>query len=399
MPFPTQKNKIKGEVTMKSNPLSLFLGIVILTGFVVLSGCTTNPDVRLAQIQNQLEEKNQKLDDLRTENLKKDKVILTYEKKLLQEQLATEEAEKQAQEAMAAKTSASMGDGSLFPPNASAGECYARVFVPPTYSTKTEQVLKESASERLEVIPARYEWVEEKILVKEASERIEVIPAEYAWKEEKVQVRPAASNLVEIPAKYEWQTDKVLVEEAHKVWKKGRGPIEKIDNTTGEIMCLVEVPASYKTVKKRVMVNPPTTKEVVVSAEYEAIKKRVLVKPASQRKIVIPAEYKTVRMRKLVSPPQEKRIAIPEEYQTVTRTEMLTDGHMEWRRILCETNVTPDVIKKVQSGLRQSGYDPGPIDGVVGGQTTAALKSYQRSNNLAVGGLTYETMKKMGISN
>jgi hypothetical protein len=385
---------------MKSNPLSLFFGVVILTGFVVLSGCTTNPDVRVTQLQNQLEDKNQKLEDLRTDNQSKDSVILTYEKKLRQQQMATEDAQKQAQEAMASQTtSANTGDGSLFPPNASAGECFARVFVPPTYSTKTEQVLKEGASERLEVIPARYEWVEEKVLVKEASERIEVIPAEYTWKEEKVQVRPAASKLVEVPAKYDWQTDKVLVKEAHKVWKKGRGPIEKIDNTTGEIMCLVEVPASYKTVKKRVMVNPPSTKEVAVSAEYETVKKRVLAKPASQRKIVIPAEYKTVRVRKLVSPPQEKRIAIPEEYQTVTRTEMVTDGHMEWRRILCETNVTPDVIKKVQSGLRQSGYDPGPIDGVVGGQTTAALKSYQRSNNLAVGGLTYETMKKMGISN
>jgi hypothetical protein len=384
---------------MKSNPLSLFFGVVILTGFVVLSGCTTNPDVRVTQLQNQLEENNQKLDGLRTENQKKDSVILTYEKKLRQQQSATEKADRQAQKAMASKASANMGDGSLFPPNASAGECFARVFVPPTYSTKTEQFLKESASERLEVIPARYEWAEEKILVKEASERIEVIPAKYAWKEEKVQVRPAASKLVEVPAKYEWQTDKVLVKEAHKVWKKGRGPIEKIDNATGEIMCLVDVPASYKTVKKRMMVSPPTTKEASVPAEYEAIKKRMLVKPASQRKIVIPAEYKTVRVRKLVTPPQEKRIPIPEEYQTVTRTEMLTDGHMEWRRILCETNVTPDIIQKVQSGLRQAGYDPGPIDGKIGRQTTGALKSYQRSNSLAVGGLTYETMKKMGISN
>ena len=83
---------------MKSNPLSLFFGVVMLTGFVILSGCTTNPDVRVTQLQNQLEEKNQKLDDLRTENQKKENVILTYEKKLRQQQLATGEAEKQAQD-------------------------------------------------------------------------------------------------------------------------------------------------------------------------------------------------------------------------------------------------------------------------------------------------------------
>jgi hypothetical protein len=51
------------------------------------------------------------------------------------------------------------------------------------------------------------------------------------------------------------------------VWKKGRGPIEKIDAATGEIMCLVEVPATYK-----VMDTPPTTREVTVPAEYKTVK-------------------------------------------------------------------------------------------------------------------------------
>jgi len=85
-----------------------------------------------------------------------------------QQQSATEMAERQAQEAMADKASVNTGDGSLFPPNASAGECFARVFVPPTYRTNSGKVLKKSASERIEVISAWYEWVEEKILVKEA---------------------------------------------------------------------------------------------------------------------------------------------------------------------------------------------------------------------------------------
>ena len=41
----------------------------------------------------------------------------------------------------------------LLPPGAEPGECYARLFVPPTYRTETEQVLKHQASERLEIIP------------------------------------------------------------------------------------------------------------------------------------------------------------------------------------------------------------------------------------------------------
>jgi peptidoglycan hydrolase-like protein with peptidoglycan-binding domain len=71
---------------------------------------------------------------------------------------------------------------------------------------------------------------------------------------------------------------------------------------------------------------------------------------------------------------------------------------MEWRRILCETNVTPRTIAKVQSALAKAGYNPGSIDGELGSQTHAALKSFQRDHNLAVGGLTYETMQRLGVS-
>ena len=85
---------------------------------------------------------------------------------------------------------------------------------------------------------------EEKVLVKEASERIEIIPAQYEWVEERVLVEAASSRLVEVPAKYAWQEERVVVKPAHTVWKKGNGPIEKVDNITGEIMCLVEVPAT-----------------------------------------------------------------------------------------------------------------------------------------------------------
>lgn len=44
--------------------------------------------------------------------------------------------------------------------------------------------------------------------------------------------------------------------------EKGRGPVEKLDQATGEIMCLVEVPAEYRTVTKRVQVSPPGAREV-----------------------------------------------------------------------------------------------------------------------------------------
>lgn len=50
---------------------------------------------------------------------------------------------------------------------------------------------------------------------------------------------------------FEWVEERVLVKPARKEWKPGRGEVERVDNATGEIMCLVEVPAEYKTVRKR----------------------------------------------------------------------------------------------------------------------------------------------------
>jgi hypothetical protein len=292
---------------------------------------------------------------------------------------------------------ASQAGDELFPPMAKPGECYTRVFVPPVYKTVTEDVLKHGESERLEVIPAQYEWVEERVTVREEAERLEVVPAQYDWVEERVLVRAASTRLEQVPARYEWKEERVLAKEAHTVWKKGRGPIERVDNSTGEIMCLVEVPASYNIVKKKVMVSPPSTREIEIPAEYQTVKKQVMVKPPSQRTIKIPAEYKTVKVRKLVSEAKERRVPIPAEYQTVTRSEMVTDGRMEWREILCETNATPQTISRIQRALKEAGYNPGPIDGNYGAQTAAAVTAYQRDHGLATGGLTYKTIEKLGV--
>lgn len=41
-------------------------------------------------------------------------------------------------------------------------------------------------------------------------------------------------------------------------------------------------------------------------------------------------------------------------------------------------------IKRVQESLRDKGYDPGPIDGVMGPQTRQAIGEYQRAEDLPV---------------
>ena len=97
------------------------------------------------------------------------------------------------------------------PPNAKPGECYAKV-----------------------LIPAKVQGIEETVQISE---------------EQKVLARI-------IPAQYEVERERVLVKEARQVWKPGRGSKEKVHETTGEILCLVEEPAVYKTIEKRILVAP-----------------------------------------------------------------------------------------------------------------------------------------------
>ena len=50
------------------------------------------------------------------------------------------------------------------------------------------------------------------------------------------------------------------------------------------------------------------------------------------------------------------------------------------------TPANSSAVSRVQAGLTQLGYDPGPIDGIKGAQTTNAITTYQRDNGLPIDG-------------
>jgi hypothetical protein len=297
-----------------------------------------------------------------------------------------------------APSSTSRADGDLLPPNAKPGECYARVLTPATYTSKTERVEKKPASYRLEVIPAKYTWGEDKILVQEEGEKLKIIPATHKWVEEKVLIQEASAKVISVPAKYKTVKEKVLVKPAYSTWKKGNGPIEKVNNATGEIMCLVEVPAEYKTVVREELVTAASTKKISIPAEYKIVKKRVVAQPEKIVKIKIPAKYKIVKVKKVLQPAQEKRIDIPAQYATITKRSKVTDSSLDWRSILCETNTTPDIIRRIQQALVKAGYNPGSTDGRIGKHTMDALAVYQKKRGLASGQITMETLKSLGVA-
>jgi len=326
--------------------------------------------------------------------------------------------------------------------NAKSGECFHEHFRPAQYGTESKQVKISEATITLAAAPAEYRNVEKQVLVKEAT-----------------------FKLKDIPAKYEWLEEKVVEKPAHTTWKKGSGPIQRIDETTGEIMCLVEVPATYKTLRKRVLKAAAHTEVIKIPAQYKTVKVRelataakeikteipakfksvditkklsdpqfvwhevhnldepsrtrtgvkicltetpeitktitrqVVKTPATTRVVEIPAEYATMKVRKVIRKPEEKRIKIPAEYENVAVNELDKEGFMEWRTILCETNMTVDRISSVQTALQDAGYNPGPIDGDIGALTMAAVNNFQRDKKLPVDRyLNIATLKALGVA-
>lgn len=281
---------------------------------------------------------------------------------------------------------AQQADSNLVLPDAKPGECYAKVITPARFETRTEEVVVQEASERIETQEAEYESVAEEVMVREASQTIEVtptvfaseteqvetraaelhwttgsgdnlmpaspdaveqiarsgvdtdaveagscfeeyftpaqyrtesvqvlikeatqsitvIPASFETVEERVEVKEASSEVVDVPAVFRTVSESVLVEPARSVWKEDCGVVEQVDNATGEVMCLVEVPARYETLTKTVLDKPATTKTINIPAEYKTIEVERLVSPAREELVDVPAEYTTVDRQVKISDP------------------------------------------------------------------------------------------------
>ncbi len=304
----------------------------------------------------------------------------------------------------------------------------------------------------------------EQVLVSQASEKIEVQDARFVKGNENVLVKAAHNRIVEVPAVFKDVDERVLVEPATSVWKVGTGPIQRINNLTGEIMCRVDVPAVYKTVKKSVVDIAPVITKAATPAEYKKFDTEKLVSDAKEVRTAIPAEYKTMtkksfdgegsfswldrksasavngeatgrvlcntavpaveiafertavttagRVLKEAVPAKYRQVDIVELVQDSTSNSVpvaavstkvekrskIRDARFEWQPILCETNMTNDVIERVQQALKDNGYSVGSVDGVLGKGTYRAVERYQSDKKLPQGGMTLETIRSLGVS-
>ena len=290
------------------------------------------------------------------------------------------------------------------PPNPQPGSCYARLTIPAKYRNVTERVLASPATERTETIPATYRTVSERVVVEPQSTRQVAVPATYRTVTETVVVAPEQERVIAIPARYETRQERVKISDAYTTWKKGVNPIafdggsngsllETAETQTGEIMCLVHVPAKYETRTVRRLVTPESSRVQVVPAKTRQVTRRVIDQPATTRNVVVPARYQTVQRRVVATPAQTRRIPVPARYQNVTRKVLVEQERRMWAEVLCETNATPQTIRSLQTALQQRGQYTGDIDGVYGPLTARAVQRFQGSGGM----VTIDALRELGV--
>ncbi|MDO4435198.1 MAG: peptidoglycan-binding domain-containing protein [Cardiobacteriaceae bacterium] len=276
------------------------------------------------------------------------------------------------------------------------GKCTALVVVPAKFEPRTEQIVIKEESKTIDIVPAEYEWVDEKVEVKPETKRLEVIPAVFETVEEEIVIEPATVSKEVIAPQYSDVVEEVVAKPAHRAIRS-EGSARTFSNM-GEALRVEEVPAQHEKIVKKVVQEQAAVKESVIEPKTMLVKKQVLVEEARTQEVIEPAVYETVRVKKLVKEAQEVERVIPAEYAEVTVFEKVSDAEVRWEQVVCQNESNTNVIAAVQSALKERGYKVGTVDGVMGRGTQKILEKFQKDNNLAVGGITEETLKALGIN-
>jgi len=180
------------------------------------------------------------------------------------------------------------------PPNAKPGECWVKAIIPAEYKTETVEVIKNQASEKIEIIPAKYEMVEEKLLVKDASFKLVPVAAVYGTASEKIETR-AGYNI--------WTGGNGKKASDALVASAGSLGVNIAGAAPGSCYKEHYTAGTTKTEKVRVLVKEETEKVEVVPAKYEWAEEKILVKEASKRLPLhtLCGRKEVVRFRKLTT--------------------------------------------------------------------------------------------------
>ena len=161
-----------------------------------------------------------------------------------------------------------------------------------------------------------------------------------------------------------------------------------VDN--GKCFARLRYPAKYVSKVLKEEVAPQTYEYVTLPAEYRWTQKLVTNSVTGE------SEYKTVKQ--LVKPAQKVKRVVPAQYAIKKAGgSVYQEAQTKLSRVVCEENLTTDLVTKIQSSLSKAGYNAGPTSGYMNARTLDALQKFQLEKGLPTGGVTLDTLSMLGV--
>lgn len=278
-----------------------------------------------------------------------------------------------------------------------AGQCWVNAPIKPRPIHEEVEVVLQEPSVRYSVAPAQLREGVQQVVTREGTRTYRVEPATFKQVTEQVLVKPETQRSVVVPAVYEEREAVLTVEAAKTVLEPCQAAGTRYGNTGAMAFCAREVPAREEVVKVNVLVEPETTRTITEPAVYETVTRWVVDQPARVVEITTEPEVATVARVEMVTPEQVRERTEPAVVRTMNITKYEGEPQIVLRRAMCDSDLHPTLIGRLQAALSSRGYSLGNIDSKLGQRTIAALSDFQADHGLAIGAVTYESLEALGV--
>lgn len=269
-------------------------------------------------------------------------------------------------------------------------KCAAEVLRPAVFREEPIRVLVYDGSASYSNIPAELDWHETRIQVEPARHAQETEPAQYEQLEDIIETERARSELYAEPAKYHTVIREILVKPEHKRWKDSC-------IATADTQCIETVAAEYAKISTELVKEPAQIHQRSIPAKTITLKRKKLVKAGKGIGQPIPARYETVRIVRVSKPWKIISSLVPPQYDTLTTTRKLRAEQIITMPTTCDSKLTKTQIIQIQRMLNQNGHTLA-LTGSLDTATLTALQAFQIANRLAIGAITLETLRKLGLA-
>jgi hypothetical protein len=189
-----------------------------------------------------------------------------------------------------------------------------------------------------------------------------------------------------LPPKMDIKQNRFKIFEGYnkELWRESEEHCLGIKPSLCIVLCKVEVPAEYKSLKYKVLIEPAK-----------------IVRQRSDATLVETIEDTSSLLIKMVEPPQyfkvKKLLKRKSSYFHVASPFDVQHLLSDWRKVPCYCDdCFSNTVRKIQRALNERGYKV-VEDDIFGPETKKAFIQFQKDFNLPHGNLNVETLEALGI--